>query len=336
MKWGAVAVAAALVAVFGPDDTLFRLAAVAVAALAAAFVLFGGELPRWVVGGLVVLAALIVGAIALDRSAVDDGGTCPTGGGSLASSKPLLWAPTDKRSNKKIVIALDHHVNRKGEGRAFVPLVATPRNRRNKPIPKDARVGAFVLAETLSDGSRDIGFPVTAQARRSRDGRGLDVTVCAVRPKKRSASRPGRYKGTVRVAGQGLATAEIPVEITIKAAQTELVFLALFGALLGAALGAGNSKEAGVTAEAVKKAGARPAANVGRQGLNGVLRILPLVSGLAAGAIAALVVYSDDPTFGAHRGADVAKLLAVTFTAATGGLTVTGPPARAARQRLTA
>jgi hypothetical protein len=148
-----------------------------------------------------------------------------------------------------------------------------------------------------------------------------------MRPKERKLSRPGRYTGFVRVAGPRLASADIPVLVTIRAAQPELVLLAVLGALLGAALGAANSKDVGVASENVKQKRAPQAANH-------VLRFLPFVSGFAAGMIAALTVYSDNPTFGAHRGADTARLLIVTFTAATAGLAVTATPARVAREKL--
>jgi hypothetical protein len=97
---------------------------------------------------------------------------------------------------------------------------------------------------------------------------------------------------------------------------------------LGAALGAANSKDVGVDSNAIGTAA--------RRGANHVLRFLPFVSGFAAGMIAALTVYSDNPTFGAHRGADTARLLIVTFTAATAGLAVTATPARVARKKLAA
>jgi hypothetical protein len=274
-----------------------------------------------------VLALAGVGVSALDRSAVGNGGKCFMPSGDLAASKPARWQVAPRRSKQKVTIALDHFVNEKRVGTTFVALRPTKRNRHRQALPKRNRVGAFVLGGTLSDGSRDIGFPVVAKAVRSRDGRGLNVKVCAMRPKERKLSRPGRYTGFVRVAGPRLASADIPVLVTIRAAQPELVLLAVLGALLGAALGAANSKDVGVASENVKQKRAPQAANH-------VLRFLPFVSGFAAGMIAALTVYSDNPTFGAHRGADTARLLIVTFTAATAGLAVTATPARVAREKL--
>lgn len=323
-----------MVATFGAEHAALVLSALGFAVLAIHAIRGRGQIMRWVGGGLAVAAVLVLGAVALDRSATGDGGSCFPGSPDLASSKQPRWAATDRRSNKKILIALYHYVNEKGKGSAFIPIVATPRNRRNKPLPRKARIGAFVLGGTVSDGSRDIGFPVAARAKRSRDGRGVHVTVCTVRPKKRRVSRPGRYTGTVRVAGPELTSFDVPVEVTIKAAQTELIALVLFGALLGALLGGGNAREVGVSSEDVKKEGANAAANAGRQAANEVLRLVPFLSGIAAGVIAGFAVYADDATFGANRGADTAKLLAITFTAATGGLTVAAPPARAVRNRL--
>jgi hypothetical protein len=191
------------------------------------------------------------------------------------------------------------------------------------PLPVQTRVGAFVLG-TLSDGGRSIGFPVVAQAARSPDGRGLNVDVCTRRPGDRRGTRPGRYVGRVRVAGPLVNSVDVPVEATIKAARTENVLFAILVAVLGAYLGAANSKPAEVDATKVKQ----------RPKLHLLLSLLPFVAGVMAGLVAALAVYADDPTFGAHRGTDTAKLLTATFAAATGGLTVTAPASRGLRRRL--
>ena len=117
---------------------------------------------------------------------------------------------------------------------------------------------------------------------------------------------------------------DIPVELTIRAKRLNVALLALAVSLLGALLAAFNTKEANVQADEVAK----------RATTHRVLRWAPFVTGVAAGLAAAFVLYADDPTWGGHLGADAAKLLTVTFAAATGGLTVTAPPARAAREAL--
>jgi hypothetical protein len=57
---------------------------------------------------------------------------------------------------------------------------------------------------------------------------------------------------------------------------------------------------------------------------------------VASGCLAAFLTYTDDPTWGAQRGADTVKFILFTFAAATGGLAITEPPARAVRNRLRA
>jgi hypothetical protein len=196
--------------------------------------------------------------------------------------------------------------------------------RRRSALPRKEMIGAFILGADLSDGTRTIGFPIVAEAIRDRDGKNATVAVCALRPEPRSLTRPGRYSGTVRAAGPRVASVDVPVEVTIKGARTETLLFAILIALVGAGIGAANSKPADVSKEKTEEKATRHL----------LLSLLPFGAGIIAGLVAALVVYADNPTFGANRGADTAKLLAAIFAAATGGLTVTAPPARGARKKL--
>lgn len=274
--------------------------------------------------GLALLGIVTCGLI---RGAEGDGADCgfAQAQGNLASVQPVLWEPTDPRSNTRIAIAMDDRVDEARSESLFVPLRATRANRGRASALRgpNVKIGAFVLG-TLSDGRRGIGFPVLAKAERSRDGRGVNVTVCAARSKPRTDSRAGTYKGTVRVAGRNIAPADVPVEVTVKAARTELILFAVFVALLGSALSA-------VTAWRAKQEDEQDPKH---KRVDLLLAVLPFIGGLVAGIVAAFVVYADDPTFGAQRGQDMAKLLTVTFAAATGGLAVTAPPAAAARSRM--
>lgn len=280
-----------------------------------------------VFAGLAVVSLVTWGLI---RGGEGDGADCgfKQATGNLASVQPILWEPVDPRTNTTIAIAMEDFVDQARTNSAFVPLRATRANKDKASALRGAnvKVGAFIRGETLTDGKRGIGFPVTAMATRSRDGRGVNVTVCAARSKPRSDTRPGTYKGTVRIAGRNIAEADVPVEVTVKAARTELILFAAFVALLGSALSAATAWRAKQTGEG----------SPSKKWVDDLLAWLPFVGGIVAGIVAAIVVYADDPTFGAQRGQDMAKLLAVTFTAATGGLAVTAPPAAAARNRLRA
>lgn len=117
---------------------------------------------------------------------------------------------------------------------------------------------------------------------------------------------------------------DIPVEVTIRAKRLNVALLALLVSALGVVLAAFNAKGPVVDQAKVDK----------KQKTHLALRWASPLSGLVAGLSAAFVLYADDPTWGAQLGADATKLLAVTFAAATGGLTVAAPPARAARERL--
>jgi hypothetical protein len=275
----------------------------------------------WIVVPLALLTVLTVG---LARGSEGDGIDCHFSQGKkdLGSTKPILWEATVK-ANSKMTISLDDYVDEERTGRIPVSLKATKKG-RGKLLGKHARVGAFIRGGALSDGQRDIGFPVIARAVREPDGHGLKVVVCAARDKPRAKSRPGLYKGIVRVSGANIASAEIPVEIRVKAARTELILFALFIAVLGA----------GLTAATARRSTAEEATTPRHTALDRALALLPFMSGVVAGVVAGIVVYIDDPTFGAQRGKDMAKLLTITFAAATAGLAVTSAPARVARNRL--
>jgi hypothetical protein len=257
------------------------------------------------------------------------GGDCPhTQAGGVASIKPALWKLTKPTKNAKVVLALDDWVDQPILARSFTRVVPTAANRRKKPLLRGAKVRAFLLGG-LATGARSLQLQPTATAYRYADGRAIRVVLCA----KRSSQTwqfwresPGRYKGTVHVTGVRLVPVDIPVELTIRAKRLNVVILALVISLIGAFFGAINSKEANVTDEQVAK----------KPKTHRVLRWAPALSGLVAGLAAAFVLYADDPTWGAHLGADTAKLLTVTFAAATAGLTVTAQPARVARQKLAA
>ena len=280
----------------------------------------------FLVGAAVVVAVIGLGWVTftLTRSAQGTGSCFKQSRANLASSQPALWSPRAGGATKKIAIALDDFVNDPRRGAASVSVRRTSANRRNRPLPPTVRVGAFVLGGTLTDGTRDLGFPVAARATRTPDGRALDIELCALRPERRSLSRPGRYSGTVRVAGQRVESVDLPVELTIKGARTETLLFGFVIAVIGGIAGAANSKPADVTNEEVE---------AHRKG-HAALALLPFAGGIIAGLLAGLVIYWDDPTFGAERGADTAKLLAATFAAATGGLTIAAPATRVLRKKL--
>lgn len=274
------------------------------------------------VGVLIGLAVLAAFLFWLDSETKGEGTCFKQGKSNLAARKAPLWSL--RAPGKPIKVALDDYVGEARSSSTFAAARPTKLNRSKRPVPPTVRIGAFVRGGSLSDGSRDIGFAVVARASRAQDGRAVDVEICARRSGDRSDSRPGRYTGSVRVAGPRVAPIDVPVEITIKGARTELVLFALVAAILGAAIGAANSKPAEDEAVQTKE----------KRGAHLALSLLPFGAGLLAGLAAAATVYFDDPTFGASRGADLAKLLAVTFGAATGGLAVTAPPARGLRNKL--
>ncbi|HEX2234357.1 MAG TPA: hypothetical protein VHG69_13440 [Thermoleophilaceae bacterium] len=277
-------------------------------------------------------------------------GTCfprqPAMKQGFSSSEAPRWTLRPQR--RRIGIALDNYVGQPKEGRGYAKVRrGTPARRRGgrrsrggggRALPRRIRLAAFLLGG-LSDGSRDIGARAAARAKRTPDGMAINVTVCVRRSERRELSRPGRYTGRVRVAGPRVGPADIPVAVTIKAALPEYAVLALVIAALGSALGAAYSRPAGGddTAEEIRQRRQLDASDpeqAKKENRRRAFSALPFLSGLVAGVIAAWVVYADDPTFGASRGADTAKLIAAAFAGATTGLTVATPPARALQKRV--
>jgi hypothetical protein len=280
----------------------------------------------WFLGLIVVLVVVYVAADKfLVQTAIGKDKPCKVSKkyADLASAKRILWTLHRRPRPARVAIALDDHIVDKRTASTFVRLRPTKRNRRNTPARKGTKVGAFVLGGSLTNEHRGLGFRVFARGTRGRDGRTIHVSVCTRRPADRNEAKPGRYTGTVRVAGYRMRAADIPVVITIKAARTEIALLAVLIALVGAILGAANSKPAEGTTKRGSERGDR------------LLSFLPFLTGLVAGLVAAAVVYLDDPTFGAERGTDMAKLVFATFAAATSGLSVAAAPSRGLRKKLT-
>jgi len=220
-----------------------------------------------------------------------------------------------------MVVAMDDWVDKPRRGYAPVRVVPMTTNRKKLPLPRSL-VRAF-LTDGLSTAERSADVQTQALAVRSPDGRTVRLTLCAV-ASAADRSSPGRYKGTLRVAARNAVSTEIPVELTIRARRLNVLLLALLISLVGACLTAFNTRSVNLTAAQLAQ----------KKKTQTTLAWAPFVSGLIAGLAAAFVVYADDPTWGAQLGADTAKLFAVTFAAASAGLTVTAAPARAAQRRL--
>jgi hypothetical protein len=245
--------------------------------------------------------------------------TAPRKGG-VATAQQAKWKLVGPKG-KKIIVAMDDWADEPRRGSSFVRVLPTKKNPTKKPLPQGL-VRAFLL-DDLSTGERSAELQTEVLAVRSPDGRTVRVALCALSAAS-DRNSPGRYKGTVRVATRNALSAEIPVELTIKARRLNVAFLALLISLIGACLTAFNTRSVNLTqAERDKKKKTQL-----------TLDWAPFLSGLVAGLAAAFVVYADDPTWGAHLGADTAKLFTVTFAAASAGLTVTAAPARAAQRRL--
>lgn len=122
-----------------------------------------------------------------------------------------------------------------------------------------------------------------------------------------------------------MESVDIPVELTVKSDRWLAIVLAIVASAIGAGLAAYNSKPADATAAQI---GQKPVKHA-------LLGALPLVSGFAAGLLAAFVLYADDATWGSTLGADIAKLVGVVLAATGTGLVATAAPAKAARERIT-
>lgn len=286
--------------------------------------LWGGDKKEWLIGA--GIGVLVVGVVIVLHFALrGDQGDCPEQSRqNLASAAPPLWTLSKPEKDTQVGVALEHYVQEPRYGTVFVTVRPTSRNKKHAPLPPKAPIGAFLLGGNLSDGTRALSFPLVATARRSPDGRAIHVSVCAERPSDRSDDRPGEYGGTLRVVGRRVQAVDVPVTLTIKGSWKEAVAIIFVVSLLGAAVAASNSKPPEVTQDQVQQKRTRHL----------LLSLLPFLTGLIAGLVAGLIVYADDPTWAAERGADIAKLVGVTFAAATGGLTAAAPAARAARQRI--
>jgi hypothetical protein len=295
---------------------------------------------KYIVVAVATLALLVGGGLAYAEFGIpDESPRCDTTppAKQLAPPQTTRWNLAREPREAKLKIALDDYVESKRTGTAFVQANPARSGRPSKggerPILKpNAKVGAFVRGGSVSDKERGLGFKVLARGVRAPDGSGINVTACAWRPGERSLTTPGRYNGTVRVFAQGATAADLPISVTIKGSRLDAVILGLLVSLVGAALAGFGLRQPGAEeppareSAAAKRAVARNAARA--------FDILPFLSGLAAGSIAAFVTYNDDPTWGAERGQDTVKFILFTFAAATGGLALTEPPARAVRKRL--
>lgn len=112
--------------------------------------------------------------------------------------------------------------------------------------------------------------------------------------------------------------------MTIKGAVPETLFLAVLVSVIGA-LGPFSSKPENLDKEQLDTKQTRQ---------QRVLASLPVLSGIAAGVLAAFVIYLDDPTWGAERGADTLKFVVAAYAASTAGLAATAAPTKALRGRL--
>jgi hypothetical protein len=280
---------------------------------------------------LVIAAAPVVGIVGWILvvsfwpyvSAEGDGKDCrgqrPAG---VATVRPARWRLARPAPTTKIVVALDDWANRPRRDAKAVLVFPSLTNTTRPALPQAVRVRAFLLGR-LSSSNHTLQFQPTVSTQRTLDGRAILVEVCAKQPSSRD-NPPGRFKGTIRVAGKRVSSVDLPVEVTIRAKRQNILIAAVLISLLGALLARYNAKDADVTEPERKEA----------KKTHFVLDWLPFLSGVAAGLAAAFTLYADDPTWGEHLGSDFAKLLTVTFAAATAGLTVTAPPARAAREHV--
>ena len=257
--------------------------------------------------------------------------THPNGGTQMLTLwNPCIVFPTGSKltkptRNAKISLAMDDWIDQPIKARSFARVRPTAKH-PNAPLAKGTKVRGFILGG-LATKARSLQLQPTATAYLTPDRRAVQVVLCAKRSTavwKVWRESPGRYNGTIRIGGQRVQAVEIPVELTIRAKRLNVAILALLVSLFGALFAALNARDAKVDQDKVEK----------RKRTHWFLIIAPLVSGLIAGLAAAFALYADDPTWGAQLGSDVAKLVTVTFAAATAGLTLTAPPARAARQKL--
>lgn len=240
----------------------------------------------------------------------------------VASDKPAQWKLALPTQTTKLVVALEDWVKQARRGSQPVLVSPTAINKKQPTIPASVKLAAFLLASP-SSGERSLQAEPIVSAQREPDGRSIRVDLCAYRDSTRS-DPAGRYTGTVRIAGPRIASVDLPIEITVKVKRQNVALYALLVSILGALLAQYSTKDADLTAAQV----------AAKKKTQFVLKWIPFASGLVAGLAAAFVIYADDPTWGAHLGSDVAKLLSVTFVAATGGLTITAAPAKAAQERI--
>jgi hypothetical protein len=224
-----------------------------------------------------------------------------------------------------INISLADYVDTARKGTAFAEVAPTRRTGLRPGLPKNHPIRAFIRGGTLTDGDQSLGDTPEVTHRRAPDGSGVNVCVSTERLGDRNATAPGEYKGRVRVTGKRVQAVDLPVTVRVKAARTETALLALLVALISAGIVFLTQRHA--------PEGEEPADRKKRTQYK-ALGYLPLISGIIAGLVAALVVYADDPTWGAERGADTLKLVTATFAAAAAGLTATVPVARGAQRQV--
>ena len=282
------------------------------------------NLKRWAAiafAGVVVLALVGFGFYLLQEPLDDSVGQCAPFERSDLSLQQPRWQLTRPES-ARMVIALDDYTNHARRGGTTVDVLKAEPAKPNQPaaLPPTVQLGALIRGGELTDGDHSLRS-VVGRAIRQRDGLTVRARVCAQR-KDRAETPPGRYAGTLRVAGPSVVPTDVPVEVTIRGARTVALAIALVVSLVGAFLAAFNSKAPENVDDQAKEKKRYKA-----------LSVLPLISGVVAGLAAGLVIYLDDPTFGASGG-DYLKLVIGTFAAATGGLTLVAAPTRAAQKRV--
>jgi hypothetical protein len=240
-----------------------------------------------------------------------------------AQGKPKWRLKKLGTGDSSVTIGLDDYVDTARQDTAFVEVVPVRRRQAQPRLPKKWPIRAFILGGTLSDGTRSLGFRPRVTYSRAPDGSGVNVCVSAERPSERTASKPGTYEGKVRVTGKQVQAVDIPAKVQIKASRIETALLALLVAVISALIVFTTQRQSDEDEEEAKKSARYRA-----------LGYLPLITGIIAGLAAALVVYGDDPTWGAERGADTLKLITATFAAAAVGLTASVPATRGAQKRL--
>lgn len=246
-----------------------------------------------------------------------------SGAGAFSGQgKPKWRLKKNGTGDSTVTISLEDYIDTTRGDTAFVEVVPIGRNPARPRLPKQQPIRAFILGGTLSDGARSLGFRPEVTHSRAPDGSGVNVCVSADRPADRSASKPGTYQGTVRVTGERVQAVDIPATVRIKASRIETALLALLVAVISASIVFVTQRQPRTEADRAAESATYRA-----------LGYLPLITGVIAGLAAALVVYADDPTWGAERGADTLKLITATFAAAAAGLTASVPVARAAQRR---